>query len=82
MVKDYPKPIKIRHDLQKGDFLAKASVAKLGSNLILLKRQVGTNMVLCLLDFRVTHSFVKPSVVDQLGWAIIKVAKPIKMYLT
>ncbi len=67
MVKDYPKPIKLRHDLQKNDFLTMASVAKLGSNLILLKCKVGTNMVLCLLDLGATHLFVKPNVVEQLG---------------
>jgi hypothetical protein len=67
MVKDYPKPIKIRHDLQKNDFLAKASVAKLGSNLILLKCKVGTNTVLCLLDLGATHLFAKPNIVEQFG---------------
>jgi hypothetical protein len=64
---------------KKSDFLAKASVAKLGSNLMLLKCKVGTNMVLCLLDLGAMHSFVKPSVVEQLGWIIMKVAKPIKV---
>ncbi len=67
MVKDYPKPIKIKHDLQKSDFLAEASVAKLGSSLILLKCKVEISMVLCLLDLGATHLFIKPNVVQQLG---------------
>ncbi len=47
----------------------KASVAKLGPNLILLKFKVGTNGLLCLLDFRATHSFVNPKcgIVIQMG---------------
>lgn len=64
VIKQYPKPIKVRQYLQEGDFVAKTSVAKLGSNLISFKCKMGINMVFCLLDLGTTHSFVKPSVVE------------------
>jgi hypothetical protein len=44
-VKDYEKA---NQDWAQGGFVAKASVAKLSPNLILLRFKVGTNGVLCL----------------------------------
>jgi hypothetical protein len=63
-------------------FVIKASVAKLGPNLIMFRFKVGTNGVLCLLDSRTTHSFVNPSAIKRFGWVATKVAKPIKVHLT
>ncbi len=65
----------------QGGFVAKASVAKLGPNLIMLKFKVGINGVLCFLDSGTTHSFVSPNVIKRLGWEATKVAKPIKVHL-
>jgi hypothetical protein len=62
-------------------FVAKASVVKLGLNLIFFRFKVGINGVLCLLDSRATHSFVNPSAVKRFRWEIAKVAKPIKVHL-
>ncbi len=64
MIKYCPKPIKVKHDLQKGDFVIKVNVAKLGPNLISLKCKMESNMFFYLLDSWATHSFIKPSVVE------------------
>ncbi len=68
---------KVNRDWAQGGFVAKASVAKLGPNLIMFRFKVKINGVLCLLDSGAMHSFVNPSAVKQLGW----VAKPIKVHL-
>jgi hypothetical protein len=67
MIKDYPKPIKVRQNLQEHSFVININVAKLESNLISLTCKVESNMVFYLIDLRVTKSFKKPSVVEQLG---------------
>jgi hypothetical protein len=77
-VKDYKK---VNQDWAQGGFVPKARVAKLGSNLILLKFKIKIYGVLCLFDLGATHSFVSPNAIIQLGWVAKKVAKPIKVHL-
>jgi hypothetical protein len=78
-VKDYEK---VNQDWAQGGVVAKASVVKLGPNLILLRFKVGTNGVLCIFYSRTTHSFVSLSAVIRLGWVDKKVAKSIKVHLS
>ncbi len=65
----------------QGGFVTKASVAKLGPNLIMLRFKVRTNGVLCLLDLGTMHLFVSVSVVKRLEWVATNMAKPIKVHL-
>jgi hypothetical protein len=76
--KDYKK---IKQDWSQGGFIAKANVAKLGPNSTMLRFNVGTNGLLCLLDSRATHLFVNPSAVARFKWVVTKVAKPIRVRL-
>jgi hypothetical protein len=39
-----PQTHKVKHDLQKGDFVVKVNVAKMGLNLISLKCKMESNM--------------------------------------
>jgi hypothetical protein len=57
MIKDYPKPIKVRQNLQEHSFVININLAKLEPNLISVTCKMGINMVFYLLDLRATQSF-------------------------
>jgi hypothetical protein len=72
---------KVQQGWAQGGFIANANVTKLGLNLIMFRFKVGINGLLCLLDSKIMHSFVSPSVVARFEWVPTKVAKPIRFQL-